>query len=50
MLTYSCRFYTPTNCDKLSELDMPDFLIMPRGALPHRLIKALRVPPRLCVE
>jgi hypothetical protein len=32
------------------ELDMPDFLITPRGDLPHRLIKALRVPPRLRVE
>jgi len=29
---------------------MSDFLITPRGDLPHRLIKALRVPPRLCVE
>ena len=32
------------------ELDMADFLITPRGALPHRLIKALRISPRLRVE
>jgi hypothetical protein len=32
------------------ELDMPDFLIAPRHDLPHRLIKALRVPPRLRVQ
>jgi len=32
------------------ELDMPDFLIRPRRDLPHRLIKALRIPPGLRVE
>jgi hypothetical protein len=32
------------------QLHMPDFLLTPRGDLPHRLIKALRNPPRLRVE
>jgi hypothetical protein len=29
---------------------MADFLITPRDDLPRRLIKALRIPPRLRVE
>jgi hypothetical protein len=32
------------------ELDMPEFLLRPRRDLPHRLIKALRIPPGLRME
>src|SRR5262249_6197923 len=32
------------------ELDMPDFLITPRGDLPRGLIKPLRIPPGLRAE
>jgi hypothetical protein len=32
------------------EVDMPDFLITPRGDLPHGLIKPLRIPPGLRAE
>jgi hypothetical protein len=32
------------------ELDMPEFLLTPRGNLPLTLIKALRIPPGLRVE
>jgi len=32
------------------ELNMAGFLLTPHRDLPHRLIKALRIPPRLGVE
>jgi hypothetical protein len=32
------------------QVDMPDFLIAPRGDLPHRLIKVLRIPPHLRMQ